>query len=133
LSQNIRYADLTTEPLPFADDMFDYITAYDFLEHVPRVVYLPERRFPFIELMNELYRALKTGGIFLSRTPFYPMSSVFTDPTHVNAITADTFPRYFDDHYMWAKMYGFRGKFRVQFQAIHDAHLVTVLQKVSLD
>jgi len=132
LSQNIRYADLTTEPLPFGDDMFDYITAYDFLEHVPRVIYLPERRFPFIELMNEVYRALKPGGIFLSRTPFYPISSVFTDPTHVNTITADTFPRYFDDRYMWAKMYGFRGKFRVQSQAIHDTHLVTVLQKASL-
>jgi len=132
LSKNIRYADLTTEPLPFAEDMFHYITAYDFLEHVPRVIYLPERRFPFIELMNEVYRTLKPGGIFLSRTPFYPISSAFTDPTHVNVITADTFPRYFDDQYVWAKMYGFRGAFRVQFQAIHDTHLVTVLQKTAL-
>jgi len=52
LSKNIRYADLTVEPLPFNENMFDFITAYDFLEHVPRVIYLPERRFPFIELMN---------------------------------------------------------------------------------
>jgi SAM-dependent methyltransferase len=109
--------------------MFDYITAYDFIEHVPRVLYLPNRRFPFIELMNEIYRALKPGGIFLSRTPFYPLSSAFTDPTHVNTITADTFSRYFDDQYQWARMYGFRGAFRVEFQGIHDTHLVTILRK----
>lgn len=132
LSKNIRYADLTIEPIPFADGMFDYITAYDFIEHVPRVLYLPDRRFPFIELMNEIYRSLKPGGVFLSRTPFYPISSAFTDPTHVNTITADTFPRYFDDQYQWARMYGFRGAFRVEFQGIHDTHLVTILRKREL-
>ena len=109
--------------------MFDFITAYDFLEHVPRVIYLPERRFPFIELMNEVYRTLKPGGIFLSRTPFYPISSAFTDPTHVNVITADTFPMYFDDKHTWAKMYGFKGSFKLNFQAVNETHLVTILEK----
>lgn len=129
LSKNIRYADLTVEQLPFNENMFDFITAYDFLEHVPRVIYLPERRFPFIELMNEIYRTLKPGGIFLSRTPFYPISSAFTDPTHVNVITADTFPMYFDDKHTWAKMYGFKGSFKLHFQAVNETHLVTILEK----
>lgn len=129
LSKNIRYADLTVESLPFNENMFDFITAYDFLEHVPRVIYLPERRFPFIELMNEVYRTLKPGGIFLSRTPFYPISSAFTDPTHVNVITADTFPMYFDDKHTWAKMYGFKGSFKLKLQAVNETHLVTILEK----
>ena len=129
LSKNIRYADLTVEPLPFTENMFDFITAYDFLEHVPRVIYLPERRFPFIQLMNEIHRALKPGGIFFARTPFYPISSAFTDPTHVNVITADTFPMYFDDKHTWAKMYGFKGGFKLKFQAVNDTHLVTILEK----
>jgi len=69
---NIRNADLVVEPIPFPDSTIDYLTAYDFIEHVPRVIYLPKRRFPFVELMNEVYRVLKTEGIFLSHTPVYP-------------------------------------------------------------
>ena len=129
LSKGVHYADLTTAPIPFADDQFDYITAYDFLEHVPRVIYTPSRKFPFIDLMSEIYRSLKPGGFFLSRTPFYPISAVFTDPTHVNVITADTFVRYFDERDTWAKIYGFRGGFKVCVQGIHETHLLTLMQK----
>lgn len=45
LERNIRYADLAVEALPFSENMFDFITAYDFLEHIPRVIYLPEEGF----------------------------------------------------------------------------------------
>ncbi|MGC2497226.1 MAG: methyltransferase domain-containing protein, partial [Acidobacteriaceae bacterium] len=54
--KNIKYADLTTEPIPFPDRYFDYVTADDFIEHIPRVIYAPERRFPFVQLMNEIWR-----------------------------------------------------------------------------
>jgi SAM-dependent methyltransferase len=128
-TQNISYADLTTDPIPFPENQFDYITAYDFLEHIPRVIYSPTRKFPFIDLMNEIDRVLKPGGIFLSRTPVYPISAAFTDPTHVNVITADTFSRYFDDRDTWAKIYGFQGGFKVCLQGIHETHLLTLIQK----
>jgi len=131
LSSGVHYADLTTNPIPFSDNRFDYITAYDFLEHVPRVIYSPSRKFPFIDLMNEIDRCLKPGGFFLSRTPFYPISAAFTDPTHVNVITADTFVRYFDERDTWAKIYGFRGGFKICLQGIHESHLLTLMQKPS--
>lgn len=129
LSNSVHYADLTTNPIPFSDNRFDYITAYDFLEHIPRVIYSPSRKFPFIDLMNEVDRCLKPGGFFLSRTPFYPISAAFTDPTHVNVITADTFVRYFDERDTWAKIYGFRGGFTICLQGIHETHLLTLMQK----
>lgn len=129
--KNIKYADLTVEKIPYPDAHFDYITAYDFLEHVPRIIYLPERRFPFIELMNEIHRTLKPNGIFLSHTPIYPFSPVFRDPTHVNIITEETFPMYFDDTTQAGKMYGFNGSFKILDQVLNGAHLISILQKTA--
>lgn len=130
LALGIKSADLVLEPIPFEDQFFDYVTAYDFLEHIPRVVYLPERKLPFVELMNEIYRVLKPGGIFLSTTPIYPYGAAFRDPTHINILTDETFSLYFDDQHRWAKIYGFRGTFKVLEQVRIEPSLVAVLQKV---
>jgi glycosyltransferase involved in cell wall biosynthesis len=139
LEGNIKCADLAIEPIPFADDYFDYVTAHDFLEHVPRVIYTthgsslqPVRRNPFVELMNEIYRVLKPGGLFLSITPAYPHGIAFRDPTHVNFITDETFPMYFDDKNRWASIYGFRGAFRVLTQKCAGEQVRAILQKVEL-
>ena len=131
IEKNIKYADLNIEKIPYPDEYFDYITAFDFLEHVPRIIYLPERRFPFVELMNEIHRTLKPNGIFLSHTPIHPFSPAFRDPTHVNIITEETFPMYFDDKTQAAKMYGFNGSFKVLGQVLRMPHLVSILQKTS--
>jgi len=129
-AKGIKYADLNIEAIPFEDLKFDYITAHDFLEHVPRIFYGPNVRFPFVELMNEIYRTLKPGGIFYSHTPIYPFSAAFRDPTHVNMLTDETFPLYFDDKHTWAKMYGFNGSFTIRYQGRKAMHLVSILQKI---
>lgn len=132
LEANIRRADLVVEPIPFEDDFFDYVSAHDFIEHIPRLVYAPTRRNSFIELMNEVYRVLKVGGMFLSLTPAHPHSVAFRDPTHVNIITDETFPLYFDDVNRWASVYGFQGAFKMRIQEWRGAHLLTVMEKVSV-
>jgi len=128
--KNIVAADLVVEPIPFEDNYLDYISAYDFLEHIPRLIYLPQRRLPFIELMNEIWRTLKPGGIFFSHTPIYPYASAFRDPTHVNILTVETFPLYFDDKNKWGSIYGFSGQFKILKQTIKEPHLISLLQKV---
>ena len=130
LEGSIRCADLALEPIPFPDASFDYVTAFDFLEHVPRVLYAPRRRNAFIEVMNEAHRVLKPGGLFLSSTPAYPHAVAFRDPTHVNIITDETFPLYFDDRNRWASAYGFQGAFQVVRQQWRGPHLLAVLRKV---
>ncbi len=135
LPANIRLADLVIEPIPFDSDSFDFVTAHDFIEHVPRVLYNPTRRNPFVDLMSEVYRVLKMNGTFLSLTPAYPHSSAFIDPTHVNIIAEGTFPLYFGDAAAdspWARIYGFKGAFHVVSEEWRGPHLLTVLQKIPL-
>ena len=129
LASNILKADLATDAIPFPESYFDFVTAFDLIEHIPRVIYIPERRNPFVELMNEIYRVLKPGGLFFSSTPAYPHSAAFQDPTHVNIITADTFPLYFDNKTKWASMYGFSGAFEIHTQVWNGSHLETAMKK----
>ena len=131
LDNNIKSVDLNINPIPFSDKTFDYITAFDFIEHVPRVIYAPDCRFPFIQLMNEVWRTLKIGGIFFSHTPVYPFRTAFSDPTHVNYITEETF-QYFNHESRLATMYGFNGAFKVLEQYRTDSHLISVLQKTEI-
>ncbi len=125
----IQAADLAAQPIPFEGSSFDYLTAYDFIEHVPRVIYNPECRFPFVSLMNEILRVLKPGGIFFSQTPLYPFCVSMSDPTHVNYITAETFPDYFCGSNCLGGMYGFRGHFDFLYQGRLDSHLIAILKK----
>ncbi|OGB34784.1 MAG: methyltransferase type 11 [Burkholderiales bacterium RIFCSPLOWO2_12_FULL_61_40] len=127
---NVKRADLVLEAIPFDSDMFEFVTAHDFIEHIPPLVYAPTRRNAFVELMNEVYRVLKMDGTFLSFTPAYPHIELFRDPTHVNFITEQTFPLYFDNVNRWAAIYGFKGAFMIVSQEWRGPHLLTVLQKV---
>lgn len=124
----IEMVDLAIDPMPFADAFFDAVTAHDFIEHVPRVIYTPERKNSFVDLMSEVYRILAPGGLFLSKTPFYPMSEAFADPTHVNFISATTFETYFCDA-AYARNYGFKGNFEQIDNFISGVHLFTILKK----
>jgi len=130
-------ANLFTEPLPFVDHYFDSISAYDFLEHVPRVTLNATEggsRFPFIDLMNEAWRVLKPGGLFYAVFPAYPHALAFADPTHVNVLTNRSH-RYFTGSEPMGEMYGFRGRFTMLRQQrihprgdFHPQHLSLKLQ-----
>jgi SAM-dependent methyltransferase len=129
INKNIGAFDLASSAIPNQENTFDFITAFDFIEHVPRIIYNPERRLPFIQLMNEIYRTLKPNGIFLSYTPIYPYAATYFDPTHVNFITCDTFPTCFDDKNRWAEKYGFNGYFKIISQSLLEPRLITIMSK----
>ena len=113
-SSGIKFvkADLT-RGLPFESESIDSFSAYDLLEHIPRWERENgEIRFPFIDLMSEISRCLKPGGLFLAVTPAFPGEGAFQDPTHVNFISPSTI-KYFVNPDAWARNleYGFTGKF----------------------
>ncbi len=122
----IQAGNLALQGIAFPDSHFQSVSAYDFFEHVPRVLATPEgsaTRFPFIELMNEVHRVLAPGGLLHAITPCYPSKEAFQDPTHVNIITDKTH-HYFTGNEPLGRMYGFRGNFvakRVQWVVTRDA------------
>ncbi len=110
-----RVANLVLQPIPYEDDGFGSVSAFDFIEHVPRLLATADgadTAFPFIRLMDEVWRVLAPGGRFYALTPAYPHPEAFTDPTHVNIITDKTH-LYFCGERPMARMYGFDGKFKV--------------------
>ena len=132
LQLNVIRCDLAIESLPFESDFFNYVTAHDLIEHIPRVLYSPARRLPFVDLMSEIWRVLLPGGLFYSSTPAYPSQAAFSDPTHVNIITENTFLAYFDHRHQWAKGYGFIGSFELVSQEWQGEHLVSILRKLEV-
>jgi len=132
IENNILKSDLSRESIPFETNMFDYCTAFDLIEHIPRLILLNgNNHFAFIELINEIYRILKPGGIFFHVTPAYPSKEVFQDPTHVNFITEETFPDYFCAPNNWASDlgYGYKGDFDLIKQYwIDDIWIATLLR-----
>jgi SAM-dependent methyltransferase len=129
LDKEVYKVDLVIEKIPFADQYFDYVTAYDFLEHIPRLIYNPTRRFPFIELMNEIHRVLKIDGLFLSLTPVFPHHVAFWDPTHVNIMTDQTLQLYFVQNMARNLGYGWNGNFNLVQQKWINFSIETILQK----
>lgn len=124
LTKNFEFiqADLSNGSIASKDNYFDSVSAFDFFEHVARQE--KDRngntKFPFIELMNEIYRILVPNGILVSSTPAYPSPLAFQDPTHVNIITENTH-NYFCDGDLYAQRYGFKGKFRCIFAGWNSA------------
>jgi SAM-dependent methyltransferase len=108
-----KSVDLVKDNIPFEDGYFDSLSAFDFLEHIPRSISLPTGgvRFPFVDLMSEIHRVLRVGGKLYAITPCYPSLAAFSDPTHVNVVTIKTH-EYFCGDKPLAAIYGFRGRFK---------------------
>jgi SAM-dependent methyltransferase len=119
------------EPIPLDDECADSVYSRDFLEHIPKAYYSESEknlRYPVIELMNEVWRILKSGGTFTSLTPCYPNLEVHRDPTHLSVWTLESMP-YFCGKYPVAEVYGIKTKFELVENRLDGFYLRAVLRK----
>lgn len=82
-------------PLPFADDTFDEIHAYEVLEHLGTQ---GDWKHWFAE-WTEYHRIIKPGGVFLGTVPWYKSVWAWGDPGHTRAIPPTMFSFLEQSHY----------------------------------
>jgi SAM-dependent methyltransferase len=127
--------DLMKGTIPLEDNSVDFVTAFDFLEHVDRVGYRLtdgdiERFFPFIDIMSEIWRVLKPGGQLYAFTPVYPNKEAFRDPQHVNIVTDDMWEYFAGSMLGLTQHYGFKGEFKLLEQRFEGAHVVWHMEAI---
>ncbi len=76
--KNLDFKQAAIPPLPFADQSYDVITAFQFIEHI----------HPRKEFLKECLRVLKPGGQLLVTTPNVK-KSLARNPFHVHEYTFD--------------------------------------------
>jgi predicted SAM-dependent methyltransferase len=74
--------------LPYEDSSVDMVRADDFLEHIPIG--------KTVQVVTEIWRVLKPGGIFESLTPSTDGRGAFQDPTHASFWNANSWLYYTD-------------------------------------
>ncbi|MEM8994922.1 MAG: class I SAM-dependent methyltransferase [Acidobacteriota bacterium] len=119
------------EDIPLADGVVDKVFCRDFLEHLPKAVYIESRGglvYPVIDLINEVWRILRPGGLFESLTPVYPHPEVHQDPTHLSAWTMASM-KYFCGVYPIAEHYGVEADFELVENREQDFYLYALLRK----
>ena len=79
--------DLNKLPLPFENDEFDEIHAYDVLEHLGTQGDINRFFYEF----SEYYRILKNDGKFFISCPGYNTKWAWGDPGHTRIMTKETF------------------------------------------
>jgi SAM-dependent methyltransferase len=74
--------DIERLPLPFCNDLFDEIHAYDVLEHVGAQ---GDWRF-FFDQWSDFWRILKPGGLFMAISPHHSSPWAWGDPGHTRIV-----------------------------------------------
>ena len=88
--------DLNTYPYPFEGSTFEIIYADNVIEHLDNVV----------NVMEELHRISKLGGIIIIKVPYFRSRYAFIDPTHKHYFTVESFT-YFDPSHIHHTLYNY--------------------------
>lgn len=113
--------DLTVLPLPFEDDTFGEIHAYEVLEHTGQQ---GDWRFFFAQF-SEFWRILKPGGCLFGTSPAWNGPWSWGDPGHTRIVSAESFVFLNQPQYTAqvgkTPMTDYRFVYRADFDHVHIA------------
>lgn len=125
--------DLTKMPLPFDNDMFDEIHAYEVLEHCGAQ---GDWRL-FFDQFSEFHRILKPGGIFVATVPPWDSIWAWGDPGHTRVISEASLVFLCQENYeqlgktaMTDYRRWYKADFKLLFAGEKDGAFVFVLRKI---
>ncbi len=104
--------------LPFADNEFEAVHANQVLEHVDNIV----------ELIYEVHRILKPGGIFIIHAPYFRSSWAHIDPTHIRSFTVNSMD-YFVNGTFCYENYKFRGEAFSKVEVFFDTEYKSTITR----
>ena len=112
--------DLNALPLPFYDEAFDEIHAYEVLEHCGTQ---GDWRYFFAQ-WSDFYRLLKPGGVFMGTVPAPGSAWVWGDPSHTRFVPPESLvflnqPAYTAQVGI-TPMSDFRHVYRADFDVLHS-------------
>ena len=110
--------DMDEIPLPFDDDMFHEIHAYEVLEHTG---FQGDWRF-FFNQFSDFWRILKPGGYLIGTVPMWHNVWAWADPGHRRVIAPETFvflsQREYQSQVGVTKMTDYRDYYEADFDLI---------------
>lgn len=115
------FRDFAKRGIPFADNTFDEVRAYDVIEHI-------ELYTDFVFTMNEIYRVLKPGGLFHFVCP-NGVDNTFSHITHFRVITSGNMLPYFSksdspEYTYMRKADGIEADFEMEFKEGADSSIM---------
>lgn len=107
------------ETLPFPDDHFDEIHAYEVLEHCG---HQGDYKF-FFRQFSDFWRVLKPGGVMLGTVPLPTSPWAWGDPSHTRVLPREVFTFLIQPQYTAqvgvTPMSDFRSLYKADFDIIH--------------
>jgi len=100
-------ADLNCFPWPFKDNEFDQVICDDVLEHLEKT----------INVVEELHRITKNGGVIKISVPHYTSDNYYTDITHTRPFSSRSFD-FFDPKIAGVHHYYSKARFRIRKKVI---------------
>jgi hypothetical protein len=111
--------DLHRIPLPFEDNTFDEIHAYEVLEHVGKQ---GDWKF-FFDQFSDFYRILKHDGVMIGTVPHWQSVWAWGDPSHTRVIPGAAFTFLVQPQYTVqvgvTPMSDFRSRYKADFDIVY--------------